>query len=187
MTVLTSVSSRTTHTQITERRRNRALMKTNQYKQYITGQLALIVCPQCRRLRRRERERERERETETETDRQTAEVQCNSVNTGLKEPSQLPCHSVNFQVTSSSICFAGHIIFQLRRRSADYKRRSKRQRAVSHDDLRKAHDHPATQADKLPYLIELNPRGIAQFTVDKYAALDRYKQLAIVDLKSCRT
>ena len=55
--------------------------------------------------------------------------------------------------------FAGHLIFQLRRRSADYKRRSKRQRAVSHDDLRKAHDHPATQADRLPYLIELNPRG----------------------------
>nr|KAG5705047.1 hypothetical protein BaRGS_018777 [Batillaria attramentaria] len=53
----------------------------------------------------------------------------------------------------------GHIIFQLRRRSADNKKRPKRVRAVSHDDLRKAHDHPATQADKLPYLIELNPRA----------------------------
>ncbi|XP_076444393.1 uncharacterized protein LOC143282632 [Babylonia areolata] len=52
----------------------------------------------------------------------------------------------------------GHIIFQLRRRSADMKRRSKRPRAVSHDDLRKAHDQPATQADRLPYLIEVNPR-----------------------------
>ncbi|KAL8581520.1 hypothetical protein ACOMHN_042912 [Nucella lapillus] len=53
----------------------------------------------------------------------------------------------------------GNIIFQLRHRSADYKRRNKRQRAVSHDDLRKAHDQPAaTQADRLPYLVELNPR-----------------------------
>ncbi|KAK7107731.1 afadin-like isoform X2 [Littorina saxatilis] len=52
----------------------------------------------------------------------------------------------------------GHIIFQLRRMSANDKRRTKRTRAVSHDDLRKAHDQPATQADKLPYLIELHPR-----------------------------
>ncbi|KAL8593983.1 hypothetical protein ACOMHN_045666 [Nucella lapillus] len=52
----------------------------------------------------------------------------------------------------------GQIIFQLRRRSADMKRRSKRPRAVSQDDLRKAHDQPATQAARLPYLVALNPR-----------------------------
>ncbi|XP_076466246.1 afadin-like [Babylonia areolata] len=52
----------------------------------------------------------------------------------------------------------GTVIFQLRHRSADFKRRNKRQRAVSHDDLRKAHDQPATQADRLPYLIDLNAR-----------------------------
>lgn len=54
----------------------------------------------------------------------------------------------------------GHVIFQLRRRKENQKQRSKsRPRAVSHDDLRKTHEHSVTQVDKLPYLVELNPRG----------------------------
>ncbi|KAK0064396.1 afadin [Biomphalaria pfeifferi] len=54
----------------------------------------------------------------------------------------------------------GHIIFQLRERSADYKKRSKRPRAVSQDDLRNHQsDHRHTNVDMLPYLTELNVRG----------------------------
>ncbi|KAH9504709.1 hypothetical protein Btru_062619, partial [Bulinus truncatus] len=53
----------------------------------------------------------------------------------------------------------GHIIFQLRERSADYKKRSKRTRAVSHDDLRNHNDQRHTNVDMLPYLTELNVKG----------------------------
>ena len=66
----------------------------------------------------------------------------------------------NTEAGPHCVVFAGTLIFQLRRRSSDSnKRRNKRQRAVSHDDLRKSHEQPATQADKLPYLLDLNPRG----------------------------
>ncbi|CAG5132613.1 unnamed protein product, partial [Candidula unifasciata] len=52
----------------------------------------------------------------------------------------------------------GHIIFQLRKRTDDSKRRQK-QRSVSHEDLR-AHpsDQRHTNLDMLPYLIEMNVR-----------------------------
>ncbi|XP_012937979.1 afadin [Aplysia californica] len=54
----------------------------------------------------------------------------------------------------------GHIIFQLRQRSADYKKRSKRPRAVSHEDLRNHQsDQRHTNLDMLPYLVEVNVRG----------------------------
>lgn len=61
---------------------------------------------------------------------------------------------------STYLCSVGHIIFQLRERSADYKKRSKRPRAVSQDDLRNHQsDHRHTNVDMLPYLTELNVRG----------------------------
>lgn len=55
----------------------------------------------------------------------------------------------------------GHIIFQLRKRTEDSKRRQK-QRSVSHEDLR-AHpsDQRHTNLEMLPYLIEMNVRGMA--------------------------
>ena len=54
----------------------------------------------------------------------------------------------------------GHIIFQLRQRSSDSKKKPKRPRAVSQEDLRShGNDQRHTNLDMLPYLIELNVRG----------------------------
>ncbi|XP_041354927.1 afadin-like [Gigantopelta aegis] len=53
----------------------------------------------------------------------------------------------------------GHIIFQLRHRPNNYQQPTKkRQRAVSHDDIRFAHEPKHVNLDQLPYLIELNSR-----------------------------
>ncbi|KAK3576959.1 hypothetical protein CHS0354_005964 [Potamilus streckersoni] len=54
----------------------------------------------------------------------------------------------------------GVLIFQLKRRNADMiKPKYKRQRAVSHDDLRYTQDQPSTPPNKLPFLVEFNPDG----------------------------
>lgn len=51
-------------------------------------------------------------------------------------------------------------MFQLKRKNADMiKPKYKRQRAVSHEDLRTTHEPPKLQTSpsKLPFLVELNP------------------------------
>lgn len=57
-------------------------------------------------------------------------------------------------------------MFQLRRRPPDYKKpKNKRQRAVSHDDLRYSNEKSPPPVGHLPYLVELNPSEFSSYAL----------------------